>query len=60
MSRLVEVWPASGVRTPLAKVDGALAQYDAIELSVPVARHMVGLLKGRPDFAVWTSASRGC
>ena len=27
---------------------------DALELSVPVARHMVGLLKGgRPDFAVW-------
>ena len=33
-------WPAAGL--------------DAIELSVPVARHMVGLLKGgRPDFAVW-------
>ena len=27
---------------------------DALELSVPVAQHMVGLLKGgRPDFAVW-------
>lgn len=49
-----DVWLASGVRTPFAKVDGALAAYDAIELSVPVARHMVGLLKsGRPDFAVW-------
>ena len=49
-----DVWLASGVRTPFAKVDGALAAHDAIELSVPVARHMVGLLKsGRPDFAVW-------
>jgi acetyl-CoA C-acetyltransferase len=49
-----DVWLASGVRTPFAKVDGALAARDAIELSVPVARHMAGLLKGRrPDFAVW-------
>src|SRR5471030_1742463 len=49
-----DVWLASGVRTPFAKVDGPLHAYDAIELSVAVARHMVGLLKGgRPDFAVW-------
>jgi acetyl-CoA C-acetyltransferase len=49
-----DVWIASGVRTPFAKVDGALAGLDAIELSVPVVRHMVGLLNGgRPDFAVW-------
>jgi acetyl-CoA C-acetyltransferase len=49
-----DVWLASGVRTPFAKVDGPLQKYDAIELSVPVARHMVDLLKGgRPDFAVW-------
>ena len=49
-----DVWLASGVRTPFAKVDGALQVLDAIELSVPVARHMVGLLKdGRPGFAVW-------
>ena len=54
MSRPNDVWLASGVRTPFAKVDGPLAQLDAIELSVPVARHMAGLLKGgRPDFAVW-------
>ena len=46
-------WP-SGVRTPFAKVDGPLDGFDAIELSVPVARHMVGLLNGgQPDFAVW-------
>jgi acetyl-CoA C-acetyltransferase len=49
-----DIWLAAGVRTPFAKVDGPLAAFDAIELSVPVARHMVDLLKGgRPDFAVW-------
>ena len=53
MPRPTDVWIASGVRTPFAKVDGALQALDAIELSVPVARHMVDLLKGRPDFAVW-------
>ena len=54
MSWPVDIWLAAGVRTPFAKVDGALGSYDAIELSVPVVRHMVGLLDGgRPDFAVW-------
>src|SRR5215469_5482263 len=54
MSRPRDVWLASGVRTPFSRVDGALHGMDALELSVPVARHMAGLLKdGRPDFAVW-------
>ncbi len=54
MPRPVDIWLAAGVRTPFAKVDGALHAFDAIELSVPVARHMVGLLDGgKPDFAVW-------
>jgi len=53
MPRPVDIWLAAGVRTPFAKVDGPLSAYDAIELSVPVARHMVDLLKGNPDFAVW-------
>ena len=49
-----DIWLASGVRTPFAKVDGPLAAFDAIELSVPVARHMVDRLNGgKPDFAVW-------
>jgi acetyl-CoA C-acetyltransferase len=49
-----EVWLACGVRTPFAKVDGALGRLDAIELSVPVAQAMVERLKGTvPDFAVW-------
>ena len=49
-----EVWFAAGVRTPFAKVDGALARFDAIGLSVPVVRHMIDRLDGgAPDFAVW-------
>ncbi len=46
------LWLAAGLRTPFAKVDGALAAHDAIDLSVPVVKAM--LEKGaRPDFAVW-------
>ena len=49
-----DIWLAAGVRTAFLKVDQAFAGLDAIALSVPVARHMVGLLDGaRPDFAVW-------
>jgi acetyl-CoA C-acetyltransferase len=49
-----EVWLAAGVRTPFTRVDGALSSYDAIGLSVPVARAMVEQLRGaNPDFAVW-------
>jgi acetyl-CoA C-acetyltransferase len=49
-----EIWLAAGVRTPFAKVDGPLDQLDAIELSLPVVRHMLGLLgDAEPDFAVW-------
>jgi acetyl-CoA C-acetyltransferase len=54
MSRLQDAWLAAGVRTPFSRVDGALQAFDPLELSVPVASHMAGLLKdGRPDFAVW-------
>jgi acetyl-CoA C-acetyltransferase len=49
-----EIWLAAGIRTPFAKVDGALAELDAIALSVPVVKEMVGRLSGaEPDFAVW-------
>ena len=49
-----QIWLASGVRTPFAKVDGPLGGIDAIALSVPLAQHMVGLLDGAlPDMAVW-------
>lgn len=51
-----DIWLASGVRTPFAKVDGALAEHDAIGLSMPVVRAMMDQLGGaRPDFAVWGS-----
>lgn len=46
------LWLAAGLRSPFAKVDGALAAHDAIDLSVPVVKAMLD--KGaRPDFAVW-------
>lgn len=49
-----EIWFAAGARTPFAKVDGALAGHDAIALSVPVVRRMLGRLEGgMPEFAVW-------
>ncbi|MBV8082874.1 MAG: acetyl-CoA C-acyltransferase [Candidatus Eremiobacteraeota bacterium] len=50
----MSIWLAAGVRTPFAKVDGALRNRDAIALSVPVVRHMIDVLGGAsPDFAVW-------
>jgi len=49
-----QIWLAAGVRTPFAKIDGPLASFDAIALSVPLAEYMVGLLDGAlPDLAVW-------
>lgn len=54
ISPRAEIWLASGVRTPFAKVDGALREFDAISLSAPVVRRMIDLLRGAmPDFAVW-------
>ena len=48
------IWLLPGLRTSFAKSDGALAKYDAIELSVPVVQAMVAQLHGaKPDFAVW-------
>ncbi len=58
-----EIWLASGVRTPFAKVDGPLSGEDAIALSVPVAKHMIGQLKGdKPDLlcgGTWSRISPG-
>jgi acetyl-CoA C-acetyltransferase len=48
-----DIWLAAGVRTPFAKVDGSLAEYDAIALSVPVVRHMLDFATEPPDFCVW-------
>ena len=48
-------WIAAGIRTPFARVDGALRELDAVELSVPVARAMAAQLPAdaRPDLMVW-------
>lgn len=52
--RDAEIWLAAGLRTPFAKVDGALAGRDALGLSVPVAQAMLAQVReGQPDFAVW-------
>ncbi|HEY9544864.1 MAG TPA: acetyl-CoA C-acyltransferase [Solimonas sp.] len=51
-----DIWLAAGVRTPFAKVDGALSKLDAIGLSVPVAQAMLQRAGGVvPDFAIWGS-----
>ena len=53
-SNPTEAWLAAGVRTPFAKVDGALAKFDAIALSVPVVKAMTEQLGGAdPGFLVW-------
>jgi acetyl-CoA C-acetyltransferase len=49
-----DIWLVQGVRTPFVKVDGALKSLNAIDLSVPVVRHMTAQLEtAKPDFAVW-------
>lgn len=49
-----DIWLASGLRTPFAKIDGALSGYDAMGLSLPVVQAMIGQLGGGlPDFAIW-------
>jgi acetyl-CoA C-acetyltransferase len=54
MNPSTDVWLAAGLRTPFVKVDGPLARYDAISMSVPLAQAMVARLAGgKPDFAVW-------
>ena len=52
-----ETFIAAGLRTPFSRVDGALAAYDAIELSVPVVQAMSARLNGGalPDLVVWGS-----
>jgi acetyl-CoA C-acetyltransferase len=51
-SQSPDIWLASGVRTPFARVDGSLAHLGAIEMSVPVLQAMTreGI---RPDLLVW-------
>jgi len=48
-------WLVSGVRTPFARVDGALRKLDSVAVSVPVAKAMAAQLPAgvRPDLVVW-------
>ena len=45
------VYLVPGLRTPFCRVDGALAGYDAIQMSVPVAQAMAKI--ARPDLLIW-------
>ncbi len=49
------VYLAAGLRTPFARVDGELANYDALAMSVPVMKAMQAQLADddRPDAVVW-------
>ena len=48
-------WLVSGLRTPFARVDGALRKLDPVGLSVPVVQAMGAQLASgdRPDLMVW-------
>src|ERR1700750_471734 len=48
-------WLISGLRSPFARVDGALRKLDAVALSVPGAQAMAAPLpaNARPALAVW-------
>ena len=50
-----DTWLVAGLRTPFARVDGALRAHDALALSVPVAKAMAAQLPAgeRPDLVVW-------
>jgi len=52
-----DIWVAAGVRTPFTKAGGALAKRDALDLSIPVVKAMLGQLQaregGRPDLMNW-------
>ncbi|HET7729844.1 MAG TPA: acetyl-CoA C-acyltransferase [Usitatibacter sp.] len=51
----MNTWLVPGLRTPFARVDGALRALDALHLSVPVAKAMAAQLPAgdRPDMMVW-------
>jgi len=46
-----DIYLSPGVRTPFVKGGGAFAGYDALALSVPVAKAMAA--RAAPDFIVW-------
>ncbi len=49
---MADIYLIPGLRTPFAKGGGALAAFDALALSVPVAKAMAA--RARPDFVVWS------
>jgi len=52
VSRFAEpVFIAAGLRTPFGRGGGALANYDAASLSVPVVQEMAKLAE--PDLSIW-------
>lgn len=48
-----DYWLLPGTRSPFCKVDGGIADRDAIELSIPIVKDMVDQVDGGPDAAVW-------
>jgi acetyl-CoA C-acetyltransferase len=48
---MTDVYLAPGVRTPFVKGGTAFAGFDALTLSVPVAKAMAA--RARPDFVIW-------
>jgi acetyl-CoA C-acetyltransferase/acetyl-CoA acyltransferase len=52
MTRFVQpIYIAAGLRTPFGRGGGALADHDAISLSVPLVQAMAA--KARPDLFIW-------
>lgn len=49
-----EIYLGAGLRTPFGRGGGALAQYNAIDLSVPVVKAMAQQVRNqRPDLVLW-------
>lgn len=48
-----EFWLLQGVRTPFTKVDGAMSDEGAIEISIPVVQEMAEHIDDCPDMLVW-------
>jgi acetyl-CoA C-acetyltransferase len=55
LARTTDAWIVSGLRSPFAKIDGALAKEDAISLSVPVVQGMMKHIQAGayPDLVLW-------
>ncbi|MDT0691344.1 acetyl-CoA C-acyltransferase [Salegentibacter sp. F188] len=51
------IWLISGLRTPFVKVDGALKNYDVLDLSVPLVKANIALHNLIPDLLIWGSVA---